>query len=216
MVMREVFKNGIINFMYNYNYNVMKNFVLILAMLMATISATNLKAQESNNVEESNAKCLFKFTNSGLISAQNSSNSYVVYEIPGMSAMEIKAATMTTISSMYNSPKDNINNLSENMIQLEGYMSRVYYSVMNNGDRYPVDIAFNWVIQFKDGKIRFNTPTFKQIYITNVPIMGSLKLDMSKPIQTLIDKEPDRLQVATKFNNLIKEIGKKAKSANDW
>ena len=194
----------------------MKKLVLILAMLMAAVSATGLKAQESNDVKESNAKCYFNFTNSGFISAQNLNNSYVVYEIPGMSAAEVKAATMTTISSMYNSPKDNINNLSENMIQLEGYMSRVYYSVMNNGDRYPVDIAFNWVIQFKDGKIRFNIPTFKQIYITNVPLMGSLKLDMSKPIQTLIDIDSNRTLVVSEFNNLIREISKKAKSANDW
>jgi hypothetical protein len=72
------------------------------------------------------------------------------------------------------------------------------------------------VIQFKDGKIRFNIPTFKQIYITNVPLMGSLKLDMSKPIQTLIDIDSNRTLVVSKFNNLIREISKKAKSANDW
>jgi hypothetical protein len=46
--------------------------------------------------------------------------------------------------------------------------------------------------------------------------MGSLKLDMSKPIQTLIDIDSNRTLVVSEFNNLIREISKKAKSANDW
>lgn len=193
-----------------------KNLFLFAALMALLFTSANLSAQVTTDVEQSNSKCRFYFNQRGFVSAQNPDNDYVVYEISGMSASEIKTAAMTTISSMYKSPKDVVNNLSDNMIQLEGYMSRVYYSVMNNGDRYPVDIAFSFTVQFKDGKVRFNAPSFKQIYITNVPLMGQLKLDMSKSITTLIDKPADRDAVAERFNSLIKSVTGSLKSANDW
>lgn len=193
-----------------------KKLFLFAALMALLFTSANLSAQVTTDVEQSNSKCRFYLNQRGFVSAQNPDNDYVVYEISGMSASEIKTAAMTTISSMYKSPKDVVNNLSDNMIQLEGYMSRVYYSVMNNGDRYPVDIAFSFTVQFKDGKVRFNAPSFKQIYITNVPLLGQVKLDMSKSITTLIDKPADRDAVAERFNSLIKSVTGNLKSANDW
>ena len=101
------------------------------------------------------------------------------------------------------------------MIQLEGYISRAYFS--KAGDSlYPVDFTFTWTMQFKDGKIRINIPKIKQIYITGVPLMGSLKLDMTKPIQVLVDDDSNRSMVAYSLNKLIDAICKNVKSANDW
>ena len=46
--------------------------------------------------------------------------------------------------------------------------------------------------------------------------MGSLRLDMTKPISVLIDDDSNRRMVAYKLNELISAICKNAKSANDW
>ena len=198
----------------------MKNFLFVFCMLFAITSiaqvpsdSTNVSAEQI--MERNNLMCGLRFTDAGLVSKQDPSKGYMVYEVPGLSASELKASTLNTISSLYSSPKDVVTNLSDNMIQLEGYVTRVYYS--KAGDSlYPVDFSFNITIQFKDGKIRFNIPTIKQIYMTGVPLLGVAKLDMSKPITVLVDDSTHRSMIAFKLNDLIEAIGKNAKSANDW
>lgn len=182
---------------------------------MALVSTDSLAQSEEQRVATVNKHCKLKFTDAGLVSEQNQTKDYLVYEVPGLSASELKSSTLNTISSMYSSPKDVVTTLSDNMIQLEGYISRAYYS--KTGDSlYPVDFSFIWTMQFKDGKIRINIPKIKQIYVTGVPLMGSLRLDMTKPISVLIDDDSNRRMVAYKLNELISAICKNAKSANDW
>ena len=117
---------------------------------------------------------------------------------------------------MHSSPKDVVTSLSDNMIQLEGYISRAYYYSTNGSNYYPADLTFAWTMQFKDGKIRINIPKLKQFRITEVPVMGSLGFDVSKPISDLIVNNSDRMLVAIKLNELISAICTNAKSANDW
>lgn len=182
---------------------------------MAQVPTDSISQTEEQRVATVNKNCKLKFTDAGLVSEQNPTKNYLVYEVPGLSASELKASTLNTISSIYCSPKDVVTTLSDNMIQLEGYISRAYYS--KAGDSlYPVDFSFTWTMQFKDGKIRINIPKIKQIYVTGVPLMGSLKLDMTKPISVLIDDDSNRRMVAYKLNELIYAICKNAKSANDW
>lgn len=182
---------------------------------MAQVPTDSISQTEEQRVATVNKNCKLKFTDAGLVSEQNPTKNYLVYEVPGLSASELKASTLNTISSIYCSPKDVMTTLSDNMIQLEGYISRAYYS--KAGDSlYPVDFSFTWTMQFKDGKIRINIPKIKQIYVTGVPLMGSLKLDMTKPISVLIDDDSNRRMVVYKLNELIYAICKNAKSANDW
>ena len=182
---------------------------------MALVSTDSLAQSEEQRVATVNKHCKLKFTDAGLVSEQNQTKDYLVYKVPGLSASELKSSTLNTISSMYSSPKDVVTTLSDNMIQLEGYISRAYYS--KTGDSLcPVDFSFTWTMQFKDGKIRINIPKIKQIYVTGVPLMGSLRLDMTKPISVLIDDDSNRRMVAYKLNELISAICKNAKSANDW
>lgn len=182
---------------------------------MAQVPTDSISQTEEQRVATVNKNCKLKFTDAGLVSEQNPTKNYLVYEVPGLSASELKASTLNTISSIYCSPKDVVTTLSDNMIQLEGYISRAYYS--KAGDSlYPVDFSFTWTMQFKDGKIRINIPKIKQIYVTGVPLMGSLKLDMTKPISVLIDDDSNRRMVVYKLNELIYAICKNAKSANDW
>lgn len=197
-----------------------RNILIIISIVlsfavMAQNPTDSITQSEEQRVESVNKHCKLKFTDAGLVSEQNATKDYLVYEVPGLSASELKASTLNTISSMYCSPKDVVTSLSDNMIQLEGYISRAYYS--KAGDSvYPADFSFTWTMQFKDGKIRINIPKIKQIYITGVPLMGSLRLDMTKPLSHLIEEDSDRRMVAFKLNELITAICKNAKSANDW
>lgn len=198
----------------------MKKLILLFSLvfcvnLYAQTNLDSIAQKEAERIEIQNQKCSLLFTDAGLVSMQDASKDYLVYEVPGLSASELKASTLNTISSMYSSPKDVVTSLSDNMIQLEGYISRAYYSKAGT-DFYPVDFTFAWTMQFKDGKIRINIPKIKQFYVTNVPLMGSLRLDMSNPISVLVDEDSNRRGVAFKLNELISAICKNAKSANDW
>ena len=162
------------------------------------------------NIEERNSLCRFGFDSRGIYSMQNANNDYIVYEVPGMSASDLKGAALSAISSHYKSPKDVVTSLGDNIIQLETFASSVYVSKA----KYPHDMSYSIIIQFKDGKIRYNIPTVKQIWASGT-ILGSLKLDMSKSLSTLVEGS-DRQSVAKEFNNLVDYINKKIKESDDW
>lgn len=156
---------------------------------------------KARDIEFNNSNCRFGFGTGEFISLQSSNNGFVVYEIPNMSASELKASVFTTLSSMYKSPKDVITSLSENMIQLEGYAEGIYGTDVA-GDYYRNDIAFALIIQFKDGKVRYNSPNIKMIY-QDWPLPGMAELDMNKPISVLIEDSSSREKVANYFNTLV-------------
>lgn len=169
---------------------------------------------KARDIEFNNSNCRFGFGTGEFISLQSSNNGFVVYEIPNMSASELKASVFTTLSSMYKSPKDVITSLSENMIQLEGYAEGIYGTDVA-GDYYRNDIAFALIIQFKDGKVRYNSPNIKMIY-QDWPLPGMAELDMNKPISVLIEDSSSREKVANYFNSIINTINSKLKQSNDW
>lgn len=176
---------------------------------------TNVSAKAKAEAEEkarneNNAKCSFSFATAQFVSNQNSED-FVVYEIPDMSASELKSAVFTTLSSMYNSPKDAITNLSDNIIQLEGYAKDAY-----NDSKWGYDIAFNIVIQFKDGKVRYNSPTIKQIWQGYLMLKKTDSLNMNISLASHIESSYARKKVEDYFNNLITSINTKLKKSNDW
>jgi hypothetical protein len=164
--------------------------------------------------EKSNSLCLFKFSTDGLTNEQNPSNDFVIYEMPDMSSADIKVAVISTLSSMYKSPKDVISNLGDNIVQLDGYASGVYRTMIGDTS-YGHDFSFSLVIQFKDGKIRYNTPSIKQIYM-EWPLPGMARLDMQKPLSSLISESNSRFLTVKYFNDLINTINSKIKKSNDW
>ena len=96
----------------------------------------------------------------------------MTYEVSGVSASAIQASVMSTLSSLFKSPKDGVTKLSDGIIQVDGYATNVYYENAGSSS-YPTDISFTMVIQIRDGKIRYNVPTIKQIYWRNVPLLGN-------------------------------------------
>lgn len=176
-----------------------------------TAEAEEAKARE---IESNNLYCRFGFGYGKFVSLQPSNVGFVVYEIPGMSASELKSSALTTLSSMYKSPKDAITPLSDNMIQLEGYAESVFFKESENV-KLKHDILFDIIIQFKDGKVRYNAPTIKMLYV-DLPILGMRKCDMNKGISSLIDDSISRKKVENYFNNLINSINSTLKQSNNW
>ena len=165
---------------------------------------------KAKEIAFNNSFCHFGFATGKFVSMQSSNDGFVVYEVPNMSASELKSSVYTILSSMYKSPKDVITSLSDNMIQFEGYVEKLYAS----DGKYDCDISFNMIVQFKDGKVRYNAPNFKQIYINMVG--KQWECDMNKGIPKLIGEGTPRKKVADYFNNIISTINSKLMKSNDW
>lgn len=178
----------------------------------AKTDAEEAKAQE---IAFNNSNCRFGFGTGKFVSSQSSNEGFVVYEVPNMNASELKSSVFTTLSSMYKSPKDVITSLSDNMIQIEGYAESIF--VKKSKDfRMRYDMLFNMIIQFKDGKVRYNAPTIKMLYM-EMPLLGKMgKCDMNKGIPYLIDDSSSREKVASYFNEIINNLNRKLKQSNDW
>ena len=173
------------------------------------------EAKEQLRREANNTNCEFGFDDGGLYSKQDVANDYVIYEIPNMSAGDLKAATLSAISSLYKSPKDVVTNLGDNIIQLDRYVPAIYSKYTSGGDEIPYDMEYSMIIQFKDGKIRYNIPSVKQMWLT-APIIGRFRVDMDKPLSDIIEEINQRSLVIKEFNSLISVINARILKANDW
>lgn len=177
---------------------------------------TEAKAAEENRIYQNNAKCKFSFTGHAFKSNQNDEG-YVVYEISSMSASELKASVYTILSSMYKSPKDAITSLSENMIQLEGFSPSLYtFDLPTSQKTAENHLIFNIIIQFKDGKVRYNTPTLKSLYIKVINGVTEKTVDLSSGFNDLFEDEKERTSIENYFNNMIISINSKLQKSNDW
>ena len=171
-------------------------------MIMLFVTSSHFYAQ--------NYLCKFEFSGTRFEGAQKEHTGYVTYEVAGVSASAIQASVMSTLSSLFKSPKDGITKLGDGIIQIDGYASSVYYT-----SSYPTDISFAMVIQIKDGKIRYNIPTIKQIYWRNVPFLGTGHADMSKPLYSLVEDENKQAFVRY-FNDILSSINRNINNHNDW
>ena len=176
---------------------------LIIFDINKTIDDDDSIIIRPNPLEERNSKCNFDFNSGAFYSNQDKRRDFVIYEIPQMNSKELKTAVYTILSSMYTSPKDVITSLNDDMIQLESYAKNVSSGYVKDKD-YKYDMVFNIVIQFKDGKVRYNVPNITQVYFGRSfhETSDMIKMDMSRPISTLIEGE-DRKKVEKYFNTLI-------------
>lgn len=190
----------------HYNNTIMNKFIIPTILLALFGLNSLLLAQESKP---------FGFDNRGLFIRQDETKDYAVFEMPNISASQIKASLLAKLSSMYKSPKDVITSISDSIIQLEGYASHVYYDSRESAT-CPADISFTIVIQIKDGKVRYNIPTVKQIYLQNFPFLGTARLNMEMPLSSLVKTEDNKSAVARYFNNLVGTLNDSIRSSDDW
>ena len=157
--------------------------------------------------EQRNPK--FEITVNGFTNTQNPNRPFIVYEIGEMKAEEMKAAVLSKLSTMFKSPQDVINTIGNNIISIEGYTTHTFRDT-----GYLCDMLFNMTIEFKDGRIRYNYPTIKRLYIDSQAI-GMLRIDQNKTFKT-INESHNETTVANYFNSMVATLNEAIKTANDW
>lgn len=162
-----------------------------------------------NNTSKTESTPKFTISVSGFSNNQDPSRSFIVFEFSSLTSNKMKAAVLSELSSMYNSPKDVISNIGDNIISIEGYATRVF-----KYNSYSCDILFTLTIEFKDGKVRYNTPNIKQMYV-NSQIMGMMKLDTTKTFSTIAENGNQSI-VADYFNSLIAKLNNAINNADSW
>lgn len=88
---------------------------------------------------------------------------YVVVEIPKKTAIDLYKATKLYITKHYKSANDVMNVVENEMITISGRES----NKIRRNSFHIFDIAYSLTIRFKDGKVRFDAPTFKLTTYTN-------------------------------------------------
>ena len=176
---------------------------------------------EENRIYQNNAKCRFSFDMGEFVSNQGYDN-YVIYEIPKMTTSELKTSVISAIGTIYSSPKDVINSVDDNLIQLTGITKGFERTSKIIGESYKTQFIFNLVIQFKDGKVRYNAPVIKYIVSENVNTGKRHINDFSGVNIRDYLLEDDYLadthlkQIEYDINNLISSINSHLKKSNDW
>lgn len=156
----------------------------------------------------------FIMTDEGISNTQNPSVNYIVFELDSLKSQDIKQALFSVLSRMFTSPKYSITEVSDNVISIEGYASGFYIQKIEENS-YTQDFSYVLIIEYKDGKIRYNNPRITQIYIDS-PLGGKIKFNMELPLPKLIEKDEARQGFSDYFYKLVSQINLEIKSYNEW
>lgn len=172
----------------------------------------------------------------GIRSAQDHSKGYIVFDFPGMTADDIRAAVVAKIPTIYDYSTGRIQYGENNSISLIASTGKKELFIDNHYSRYPAaagshrggvggDFIMN--IYFKDGRVRYDAPTFQRLYIiteivsghfnrTNCPNYG----DDLTPFYELIKNKEQQNSTVQYFNNLVRALNKAIEEAaskpSDW
>lgn len=151
----------------------------------------------------------FIVTDYGFSNKQNPERSFIVFNFPGKEKSTLMSSIYSKLTSMFNSPSDVIKKIGDNIISVEGYSSNLF-----NYNGYSCDILYTLIIEFKDGKIKYNHPVINKIYV-DTRIMGKMNLESSKTFDIIAtNRNQDR--VALHFNGLVIELNSAVKESEDW
>lgn len=110
----------------------------------------------------------FKLTINGFVDEKNEKKNYIVYDFDGETQESLYIKVLKFINTSYKSPKDVINEVKPEMITISGFqescisigkVKKVLGQNMSATGGY--DLQYNISMQFKDGKIRVDAPSFE-------------------------------------------------------
>ncbi|MBB4108331.1 DUF4468 domain-containing protein [Pedobacter zeae] len=113
----------------------------LLFLLIITAAATKLNAQVLR----------MELKHNGFVSSTDSTKNYIVLNHPKVSKTELYKKTLTYLNSIYKNPKQVISSVENESIAVNAYSDEI--TATKGLYRYPFD--YNIVLQFKDGKIKF-------------------------------------------------------------
>ena len=111
----------------------------------------------------------FTLTPDGFVSSADTTKQYVVFDYDSISQSDLYKSVVSFIHTTYNSPKDVLNEIPNETINLHGFQpgaigiprkSSVDRKVLGKyGAMY--DITYTFTVKFKNNKIRIDAPVFE-------------------------------------------------------
>lgn len=105
----------------------------------------------------------FKLTHTGFVDSQNLGKNYVVINFDSLSQKKLYTEVLKFITTSFKSPKDVINEVENEMITIRGIQPKKIGAGMRVGKSYMYvyDLDYNITINFKNGKIKIDAPSFE-------------------------------------------------------
>ena len=101
----------------------------------------------------------FILTKDGMVDEKDPSKNYLVYNFEGKTANELYISVLTALTNYYVSAKDAISKVEGKIISINGFESGgICYGKFMGGCNRKFDLEYTMTIDFKDNKIRINTP----------------------------------------------------------
>lgn len=101
----------------------------------------------------------FILTKDGMIDEKDPSKNYLIYNFEGKTANELYISALTVVTNIYASAKDVVSKVDGKIISINGAESRgICYGKFIGGCNRCFDLIYTMSIDFKDNKIRINTP----------------------------------------------------------
>ena len=153
-------------------------------LLLFTFIAINTNAQR------------FVLTAYGFVDSTNINNDYIIVPFEEKKQMEIFNLAMTAIGKNFVSPKDRISKVEYSQISLNGIIPAVTYE--NWMGKVYYDLNYNLILEFKDGKMKINSPIINDI-VRDAPFGAKKHLFLS---------ESERNSAISGNKSLFKKNGK--------
>ena len=101
----------------------------------------------------------FILTKDGMVDEKDPSKNYLVYNFEGKTANELYISVLTALTNYYVSANDAISKVEGKIISINGIESGgICYGNFMGGCNRKFDLEYTMTIDFKDNKIRINTP----------------------------------------------------------
>lgn len=104
----------------------------------------------------------FELTAKGFVNSSQQDVNYIIIPFEGKSQSEIFNMALAAIGKNFVSPQDVINKVEYSQININGILQNVTQR-KPMGMVLPFDMKFNLILEFKDGKMKLNAPTIRDI-----------------------------------------------------
>lgn len=104
----------------------------------------------------------FELTPNGFVD-QNTKKDFVLREFPEKSALDLYNEALVSITSIYKAPNIVASKVEGEIININGSGTITVKRVMN----FDYTINYNFILRFKDGRVRFDAPLVSSVYTFN-------------------------------------------------
>ena len=146
---------------------------------------------------------------------------YVVIHEEGKSASELYNEVLSSITLLYNSPKDIVSKVENSTISINGINRDCVTAIGMFGVKVVLSIQYILQFQFKDGRIRVEAPILSRVFSETMDVQPTIP-DWLKAQKYFKDGKPNPKKQSTiddfenTLNGLINRILTSKKVEEDW